>query len=162
MSAVSQWWQDLQARERVLVLAGIGAVLATLYWLALVEPLTARATRLEKSVAAERETQAWLAAQRPHIAAAPSTVPRERLPDGASLLAAVNDSAAASGVATHLTRITPAGPRGATLSFSGVPYADFMRWLLGIDARYGANVERIRVERADTPGIVNVELALAF
>jgi len=162
MSALANWWQGLQARERLLLLVGAGAIVATLYWLALVEPLAAREARLVKSIAAERETQQWLTAQRPRLGTMGADAGRERLPDGASLLAAINDSAAASGVAAQLTRVTPAGARGATLGFAGVPYASFMRWLLAVDTRYGANVDRIRLERADTPGVVNVELSLSF
>ncbi len=162
MSALASWWQGLQARERLLLIVGAGAIVATLYWLALAEALAAREARLLKAVTAERETQQWLAAQRSQLGAAGTDAGRERLPDGASLLAAINDSAAASGVAAQLTRVTPAGPRGATLGFAGVPYASFMRWLLTVDTRYGANVDRIRLERAGAPGIVNVELSLSF
>lgn len=162
MSALVAWWQGRQARERVLLAAGGAALLATLYFLLIVEPLAAREARLNKALAAEFETQAWLEAQRPQLAEVGATAPRERLPDGASLLAAINESAAASNVATQLTRVTPAGARGASLSFAEVPYATFMRWLLDLDARYGARIERIRLERAESPGIVNVDLSLAF
>lgn len=162
MSALVTWWQGRQARERVLLAAGGVALLATLYFLLIVEPLTAREARLNKAIAGEIETQAWLEAQRPRLTTADTSTPRERLPDGASLLAAINESAAASEVSAQLTRVTPAGARGASLSFSEVPYATFMRWLLDLDARYGARVERIRLERAEAPGIVNVDLSLAF
>lgn len=162
MSALAAWWAGLQARERALLVVGASAILATLYWLALIEPLSAREARLVKAVAAERDTQQWLAAQRPQLGGAAQSPARERLPDGASLLAAINESAAANEVAGQLTRVTPAGARSVTLGFSGVPYASFMRWLLAVDTRYGATVDRIRLERADAPGVVDVELSLSF
>lgn len=162
MNAWLAWWQGRPARERVLLGVGGAALVATLYFLLILEPLSAREARLAKGIAAEQDTQAWLRAQQPQLAAVGQSGPRERLPDGASLLAAINESAAASAIAAQLNRVTPAGPRGATLSFSAVPYASFMRWLLDIDARYGASVERIRLERAEVPGIVNVELSLQF
>ena len=162
MSAVAQWWAQLQGRERTLLVLGAVAILATLYWLALVEPLSLQEARLVKAVAAERDTQQWLAAQRPQLGGAPAERARERLPNGTSLLAAINESAAANDVAAQLTRVTPAGARSVTLGFSAVPYASFMRWLLALDTRSGATVERIRLERAEAPGVVNVELSLSF
>ncbi len=162
MNAFATWWTQRQARERALLALGAAAILATLYWLALVEPLTMREARLVKAIAAERDTQQWLAAQRPQSGAAESGIVRERLPDGASLLAAINESAAANEVAAQLTRVTPAGARGVTLRFSAVPYANFMRWLLAVDTRYGATVDLIRLDRADAPGVVDVDLSLSF
>jgi len=162
MSAFAVWWQGLQTRERGLLLIGGLAVLVTLYFLAVIEPLATREARLRKALAAERDTQGWLEQQRPLLGAAPQAAARERLPDGASLLAAINDSAAASGVAAQLTRVTPAAERGANLSFEAVPYANFMRWLLALEARYGAAVERVRLEQSPQAGAVNVELSILF
>lgn len=162
MSALAAWWDGLQSRERWLLGVGGAALGATLYFLAVLEPLALREARLEKAIAAERETRQWLSSQRPLLGQGNGSAARERLPDGASLLAAINESAAASEVSSQLTRVTPAGDRGATLGFSGVPYASFMRWLLAVDAQYGARVERIRMERADAAGVVNVELSLQF
>ena len=162
MNALAAWWAGLQGRERVLVGIGALALLATLYYLAVFEPLAQRETRLVKSLDGEFDTQLWLNAQRAQLGAPGAAAPRERLPDGASLLAAINQSAAASGVSGQLARVTPAGVRGATLSFAAVAYADFMRWLLAVDQQYGASVERIRLEKTEAPGIVNVELSLAF
>ena len=39
MSAFAVWWQGLQTRERGLLLIGGLAVLVTLYFLAVIEPL---------------------------------------------------------------------------------------------------------------------------
>jgi general secretion pathway protein M len=162
MSALAGWWQGLQTRERWLLGIGGFAVLATVYFLLVLEPLAAREQRLAKALAAEHETQAWLAQQRPLVGQAPIAAARERLPDGASLLAAINGSAGESGVAAQLKRVTPAAERGANLSFEAVPYANFMRWLLALEAQYGASVERVRIEQSPQAGAVNVELSVVF
>jgi len=164
VSALLERWHALQARERLLVLVCAAAVLATLYVVGVLEPLDAREQRLGRALLAETELQAWLEAQRAVVAPAAGggAAPRERLPDGASLLAAVNASAGENGIAAQLTRVTPTGARGLGLNFSAVSYADFMRWLLLLDERYGANVERIRMDQGKEPGLVDVELSLLF
>jgi general secretion pathway protein M len=162
MSDVIAWWRARESRERVLLtLCGV-ALVATLWFVFMLEPMQQRATRLARALEAERELHAWLEEQRPRAQAAVARPVPERLPDGASLLATINTSAAESGVAGNLSRVTPTTARGASLNFSGVPYADFMRWLLALDARYGARVERIRMEQAEAAGSVNVELAVEF
>lgn len=163
MSALLGRWHGLQARERILVLACAVAVLATLYFVGVLEPLGEREKRLGRALLAETELQAWLETQRAVVAPAAGGGPaRERLPDGASLLAAVNTSAGEHGIAVHLTRVTPTGGRGLSLNFSAVPYAAFMRWLLLLDERHGANVERIRMDQGKEAGLVDVELSLMF
>lgn len=163
MSALLERWHGLQARERALLLVCAAAVLATVYLVGVIEPFTAREQRLGRALLAETELQAWLEAQRATATAGTGvTAARQRLPDGASLLAAINTSAGESGIAAQLTRVTPTGGRGASLNFSAVPYGAFMRWLLVLDERYGATVERIRMDQVTEPGQVDVELSLVF
>jgi general secretion pathway protein M len=163
VSALLERWHGLQARERILLLVCAAAVLATLYVVGVLEPLGAREKRLGRALLAETELQAWLEAQRAVVTpAAGFGAARERLPDGASLLAAINASAGENGIAAQLTRVTPTGGRGLSLNFSAVPYAAFMRWLLLLDERYGADVERIRMDQGKDPGVVDVELSLMF
>ncbi len=162
MSALSEWWNGLQARERALLVVCGVAVALTLYFVAVIEPLTAREARLRKSLAAEVELQHWLEEQRPRAQRAPVSPARERLPEGASLLAAINASASDSGVVGQLTRVTPTTARGASLNFTAVPYASFMRWLLALDERHGVTVERIQMAQGEAPGSVDVEMSLLF
>jgi len=161
VTALAAWWQGLQTRERALLALGGAALVATIYFLFVVEPLAERAQRLTKTLMAESETRQWLEQQRPLLAGG-AVAGTERLPDGASLLAAINESAGASGVAAQLRRVTPAAERGASLGFEAVPYGNFMRWLAALEQRYGAQVERIRMEQAQSPGTVNVELSVIF
>jgi type II secretory pathway component PulM len=162
MNPVTAWWQGREPRERVMLALCGAALLLTGWFLLVLEPLQARETRLTSALAAELELHDWLERQRPRVQAGAVRAVPERLPDGASLLATINASAAESGIAGSLSRVTPTTARGASLNFAAVPYADFMRWLLALDARYGARVERIRMEQGETAGSVNVELAVEF
>jgi type II secretory pathway component PulM len=162
MRELQRWWREREPRERVLLAACGLSVLLAAYFLAVLEPLQARSARLAKSLDAELELRLWLEQQRPRVGAGAPVTARERLPDGASLLAAINTSAAASGIAGQLTRVTPTTARGASLDFEAVPYAEFMRWLLAIDARHGARVERISLQQAEAPGTVDVDLVVEF
>lgn len=162
MKALTGWWQARDPRERALLAVCAVAVLSTAWFLGVLEPLQAREARLARALAAEVELHEWLEQQRPRVQSGAARAPRERLPDGASLLATLNASAAASGIAGKLTRVTPTTARGVSLDFEAVAYADFMRWLIDLEARHGASVQRIALEQAADPGTVDVDLALEF
>jgi len=162
MRELQAWWLAREPRERVLLAVCGAVVLIAAYFLAVLEPLHARSTRLAKALAAEVELHQWLVQQRPRVEAGVPRAAQERLPDGGSLLAAINASAATSGIADQLTRVTPTTARGASLDFASVRYAEFMRWLLALDARHGARVERISLREAEAPGTVDVSLVVEF
>jgi general secretion pathway protein M len=161
MKALQGWWRGLVQREKLLVLLGGGALLACLYYLLVLEPLTQRVERLAKSVRAESETLTWLEAQRA-VAQGPGGAATPVVDDGRSLLAIINDAASAHGIAAGLKRVTPLSERNLTLGFEDVAYAGVMQWLQEMVAQRGARIERLNMERRDKPGIVTTEMTLTF
>jgi|GEM_PF-1912253 len=161
MKALQLWWRGLVQREKLLALLGGGALLACLYYLLVLEPLTQRVERLEKSVRAENETLIWLEAQR-GVAQGQGGAAAPAVDDGRSLLAIINDAASAHGIAAGLKRVTPLSERNLTLGFEDVAYAGVMQWLQEMVAQRGAKIERLHMERRDKPGIVTSEMTLTF
>ncbi len=161
MKALQEWWRGLVQREKLLVLLGGGALLACLYYLLVLEPLTQRVERLEKSVRAESETLIWLEAQRA-VAQGQGGAATPAVDDGRSLLAIINDAASAHGIAAGLKRVTPLSERNLTVGFEDVAYAGVMQWLQEMVAQRGARIERLSMERRDKPGIVTTEMTLTF
>lgn len=143
-----------------MVAVGAVVLLATLYYLLLVEPLQQRAATLGKTLRAEQDTRAWLEAKRELVAryAQAPVVNRE----GRSVLSLINEAAATAGVDGQLKRITPVDESQVIAGFEAVPYAGFMRWLQILVTAHGAAVERLRVERRPEAGEVSAELTLRF
>ena len=160
MSALTLWWRGLASRERLVLMLGGAALLAVLYGVLLLEPLQQRVESLAKSLRAEQATQAWLEAQRAVVASYAQTA--APVDDGRSVLAVMNEAASAAGVAGQLKRITPLDESQIIAGFEDVPYSGFMRWLQTLTVERGARVLRLRVERRPEPGLVSVEMTLAF
>lgn len=140
--------------------AGAAILLATLYYLLLVEPLQQRAAMLGKTLRAEQDTRAFLEAQREAVARYAQAPVVNR--DGRSVLSLINEAAATAGVDSQLKRITPVDESQVIAGFEAVPYAGFMRWLQTLVTVHGATVDRLRVERRPEAGQVSAELTLRF
>lgn len=159
-AAVQAFLQRLAPRERVLVLLAAAAVVATLFFLLVWEPLAqAHARRAE-----ELQTARALA-QRLEVIAA--EVQRARRGGGAaapdlntSLLAAVDLSARAGTLSKPPSRIQPEGEREVRVWLEAVSFDSLLRWLAEIETRYGIQVQTADIERVERPGLVDARLTL--
>ena len=153
MEAWLAWWRGLAPRERLaLALGGAAAGLLLLYAL-LWAPLQERLAGLRARLAEEEAQVAWM--RRASWAAAP-----RRAPVSGSLLALVDRTARAAGLA--LARVQPEGEGRVRVRLEGAPFDGLARWL-GELAAAGLRVEELEVERDRRagPGRVRARLRLA-
>ncbi len=156
------WWQTLSARERGLLSVAACAVLATLIFTTLLEPLHTQRVRLAAQLAGETATLHKIRAL-----AAEATRLREHpqqtggLPPGQSLLAALNDSAQVSGIQDQLARVVPNGEAQASVTFNEVGFDTLITWLITLREQFGIDATRLVIDKTATPGKVNASLTLA-
>lgn len=158
MAAVVDWWKGLAGRERVGLVAAVGVAAAAVAWIGIFEPLTERLESRRQQVAEQRALLDWLDAVEPlarERASAPAPEPVE-----GSLLAAVDRSARAAGLAGMLERIEPAGDDGVRVWLTAAEYRVVMAWLVEFTRRRPLVVERLEAEPADSGGRVDVRLVL--
>lgn len=150
----------LQVRERWMLGVGGAALLVTVLYLAVWEPVTQahanRSAALEASRAlAIRLEQA--SAQVQQLRGNKTTPQANR---STSLMAAVDMASKQSGLGKGPSRIQPEGDREVRVWFEEVSFDLLVRWLADLQTRYGISVQTFDVEPQAEPGKVNVRLSL--
>jgi general secretion pathway protein M len=159
MSALQQHWEQLQPRERRILLGGaIGAVLLLAYALVWI-PFTDRLAQLENSVITQRGTLAWMQQAGAEVRTLRGTRPAAGSPQ--SLLALSDESAKAHRLGGAIKRVQPDGQHTVRVWLEGAAFDDVLRWLDTLAVQHGIRITGLNVERtAATPGQVNARVAL--
>jgi general secretion pathway protein M len=152
-------WQALAPRERVLLVAGVSAVVLTLLFVAVWEPLAnARHSALQQRDDARRTAERLevIGAQ----VAAQGDRPAAPQGGGGSLLAVVDRAARAGTLNTSPSRIQPDGDRAVRIWLDEVAFDNLLRWLDELENQHGVGLVSLDLERADAPGRVNARLTV--
>ena len=155
-----EWWSSRSVSERRLLGVGMGVIACALYFVLVVEPLTAARTRAELRLAAATALGNELEALAAEAAALRQQGdPRTPWRGDQPLLAVINTSAIAADTQRATRRLTPLGADAVTVCLDDVEFAALASWLLDLDTRYGVAVERASLDRV-RPGVVDAQLTL--
>lgn len=158
---MTDWWEGLQRREQGWLLAGGAVALVLLAYAWLWAPLQGRVDRLQAQVTEKQELLQWMrrsAAEVRQLRAMAGRAPRRGV--GRSLLAMVDESAKAQGLAGGLRRVEPEGGTGVRVWLEQVGFSELAYWVQVLAQDYGLRVTSLSVERQDAPGRVNVRVLL--
>ncbi|HEX4872756.1 MAG TPA: type II secretion system protein M [Nevskiaceae bacterium] len=151
-------YRQLQPRERVLVVVGTSAVLLTLVYLLIWEPLVqAHAARQQalvnaRTVAQQLEQAAVLAQGQRRSGGASRSL---------SVLAAVDQSLKQAAVGKAPSRLQPEGEREVRVWFEGVSFDALLPWLADLQTRHGVQLTSAEIERQASAGLVDARLTLS-
>lgn len=151
----------LQTRERWMVGVCGAAVLLTLLYLALWEPLVTanRERTLALDSARALATRLEQAAQQVQQAGGRAG-PAASQGRGVSLMSAVDQASRQSGLGKGPSRIQPEGDGEVRVWFEDVSFDAVTRWVFDMQNRYGVRVQTLDVEPQGDAGRVNVRLSL--
>ncbi len=158
---MNDWFESLQARERVFVVAAAVAIVFAVYWFALWQPLA----RSEANLSARIDNwQTSLQEMRPL---------RGRLQAGAnpaaaaggqnqSLVVIVDNTLRSRDLYSALQRSQPTNNNGIRVEFDNVAFDDLVLWLGDLDSSYGLNVQTASFSQSSSnnPGRINASLTL--
>jgi len=159
LTALRQFWDARQSRERwVLIIAGI-ALLALLYDSLIYTPITQKRQQALMQLDANRELVAWMQDAAATLAARREAVPARGT--GASPMLAAERRASEAGVRQALERREPVGRNGLRVAFTAVSFNDLARWIELMQTQEGLQVTRASLVPVDgRPSRVNAELTL--
>ena len=146
------WFQNLQPRERLIVLGGIVGVLLIAVWFGVMK-LHAQTEVLRESVAAKQRMLVDLSRVGTRPAAAANAQGNNQ-----TLVVVIDGTAREPGIA--LTTRRPDGPDGVQVAFSNVPFDMLLDWLVALEKQSSVAVESASFTTAKTKGIVNGQLTL--
>ena len=137
-------------------------VVAALYFLLIIDPLSQANARLATRVNAARDLEAHLTQLSQEVKGfgGGAAKTRSTLPPGASLLNVVTTSAHTAGVQKHTKKMVPVGVNALSLYLDDMPFAELASWLVSLDEQQGVEVERATIEALPTTGTVRADLTL--
>ncbi len=156
---MNAWWRARAPREqRLLTVGGVVAALL-LVWAFVVYPeQRAHRAALEAVSNSERDL-AWMRQAAPALRAA-GPVAALSAGSGRSLLAQVDATARAAGLASAIGNVEPQPNGRVGVSFNDVSFDALMRWLEPFAAQHGARIEAFSAQRTPSNGLVDARLTL--
>lgn len=149
------WYEAATPREQLYVKLGAAVVAALLAWLLVVSPLQRFSDSARADYRQQRETLAWMQANRHRVSSVPARAART---PGDSLLGIANQSARAAGLSFR--RYEPNGENGLNLWLEGVPFNQLTLWLQGLERDYGVAATELSVNRRGEPGLVDARIVV--
>ena len=150
------WFNLLQTREKLVLIAGTALVVVVLGWRFLWDPPGVAANVLSESLVAKRQLLTNIQIAQSIVAERPQTT----FPSNQSLIVLVDQTHRQYGLAGKLTRNQPDGPDGIRVSFQETPFDILLDWLGGLEANYAVSVEAAAINTTSQAGLVTATLVL--
>ena len=147
------WFQNLQQRERLMVLGGVAAVLLIAVWFGVMR-LHAQTEVLRDAVAAKQRMLVDLT----RVGTGTSGPAKGPGANQTTLVVVIDGSAREHGITLSTRR--PDGPDGVQVAFSNVPFDMLLEWLVALEKQSSVAVESASFTTAKQKGIVNGQLTL--
>ena len=149
---MNAWFDNLQPRERLILLGGVVGVLLIAVWFGVMR-LHAQTEVLREAVAAKQRMLVDLSRVGTRPAAAVNAQGNNQ-----TLVVVIDGSAREHGITLSTRR--PDGPDGVQVAFSNVPFDMLLEWLVALEKQSSVAVESASFTTAKQKGIVNGQLTL--
>ena len=150
------WFNLLQARAKLVLIAGTALVVVALGWRFLWDPPRVAANALSESLVAKRQLLTNIQIAQSIVAERPQTT----FPSNQSLIVLVDQTHRQYGLAGKLTRNQPDGLDGIRVSFQETPFDTLLDWLGGLETNYAVGVEAAAINTTSQTGLVTATLVL--
>ena len=160
---MKDWFNNLEQRERrMLIAGGIMLVILVLY-LSVWEPLVTKTQVLKKTNQYNHELISWMEQSASEARELQAKIkaggPSGRSKDQ-SLLGIIDRTAKTAKLGKSVKRVQPDGKTKARVWLEDVSFNDMIKWLEGLQRSEGIHIETTVIEKRDEPGLVNARLVL--
>ncbi len=154
------WWETLSARERLLVIGGLGLTLALLGYALVWEPFRTSHRQLQQRVAEQRADLIWMRQAAREVKRLSGNAGASSASDGRSLLTLVDQTARAAGLTSALKRVAPQGEDKLSAQLDGVEFDKLIPWLGTLEHDHRIAIVNLSIDRANATGLVNARVIL--
>ncbi len=154
------WWETLSARERLLVIGGLGLTLALLGYALVWEPFRISHRQLQQRVAEQRADLIWMRQAAREVKRLSGNAGTRSASDGRSLLTLVDQTAWAAGLTSALKRVAPQGEDKLSAQLDGVEFDKLIPWLGTLEHDHRIAIVNLSIDRANATGLVNARVIL--
>ena len=155
------WFDSLEARERILLVAGAALLVVLLLYILVWSPIHSGYDSLRDTVEEQRKTAVWMkqGAQTLAVLKRNSGRAAQGL-GGKSLLSVADSTARAGGLGPALKRVEPEGSDSVRVWLDGASFDVLVKWLGTLSTIHGVSVQNATLERGTETGRVNARLTL--
>jgi general secretion pathway protein M len=158
---IKTYWQQLSPRERIMVVIGGGALLLTLIYLLIWQPLKQGIQKEQDNLALHVEQLSTMRQQAIEVRQLKRGAGgRQRVTDSSSLLSLVDRTATQRQIKASLNKIQPDGNDGVRLWLDSANFDQMMEWLNLLERQHGVYVTDISIEHDEIPGRVSSRILL--
>ena len=155
------WLENLDPRERMMVVAGGALFVLFLIYIMVWSPLHSGYDSMQETVEEQRATALWMQESAQTLKGLPGSAGSAAQGlGGRSLLSVADSTARAGGLGPALKRVEPEGSDSVRVWLEGAPFDVLVKWLGTLSTIHGVNAETVTMERSDATGRVNARLTL--
>jgi general secretion pathway protein M len=147
---MNTWWQQLNLREKKLVLAMASLVIVFIFYSLVWQPLNNNISKTEKKIARQQQLLSWVQENTQRFQQAKSSVGKQAT---GSLSSIVNRTASSKNIS--ITRMQPQGDN-IQVWIDEISFNELLQWLEQLSTKEGLRVTNIDLSDADQSGIVRV------
>ena len=153
-------WQQLQNRERALIMLAAIVIAVVLFWTLLWEPLQQSRQDHRARIIEQQSLLLWLQSIEPEVQRLRTEQIGTASSSNRSPISLIDQTARAAGLAGSLQRIEPAAGNQVRVVFEQVEFAALMNWLDQLIAEQPFRVEQFSAQRGLSSGRVDAVLVL--
>ncbi|NKF23143.1 type II secretion system protein GspM [Solimonas marina] len=152
-------YEQLQPRERIIVLSGAAVLIVMILYLAIWEPLV---VSRKQDIEALQSSRA-LATRIEMAASLAQSHSQGKVDRSATLLSVVDQTTRSGTLGKAPSRVQPegSGEHEVRVWFDDVPFDNCMRWLGELQSHYGIHVSSTEIDTGSAPGLVNARFTLS-
>ncbi|MGD8567471.1 MAG: type II secretion system protein M [Gammaproteobacteria bacterium] len=160
---MKEWYNNLEPRERRILLIGAAVLIIAMLYLLAWEPLVNKSAALRKSIDKNQELVTWMehaAEQARQMQAQIKARGPSGKSNGQSLLGIIDRTAKSSDLGDSVKRVQPDGQSRAKVWLEKAPFNDIVQWLESLQRRQGIRIVTSVIEKQEEAGLVNARLVL--
>jgi general secretion pathway protein M len=161
VDALQTWFEQLAARERLLVAAAAALLVVAIIVLGAVRPLTSAAARSAEQIADQEALLQELDELAARLGPQSGAGAQALAGGGQSLVLVVDRTTRSSGLGAFLKRNQPDGEDAIRLRFEDAPFDALVEWMVELETGYGLAATSVNIDAGRATGRVNCNLVLA-
>lgn len=155
---MKQYWQNLNDREKLIVVLGVSALLLYMYYIFLYQPLKTNTELQTKQLVEKTQLLQWMKTLDPQQN---KRNKNKTSVDNTQLLTIVAEELQKSTLAKFTSQLQQTNTGDIQISFDLVPYNQFMIWLLKLNNNYTVLIKQFNSEKREKPGLAHVLVILS-
>jgi len=159
---IRTWLQSLEPRERLMLIIGSTAVVLAVFYYAVWQPINHNLAAARAQVVSEAEQARWMQGLQRQAQALRAQSGDNRIQGRKqSLLAIIDTTSRARGLAEVVSRIQPDSNDKATVILDAAPFNAMLDWLHMLKQDYAIHIAALTITRGKQPGLIQARLQLA-